>query len=217
MAYASAEIPLLQAFPPEVVDQVLVERHYANGEHIFVQGDPTTGLWFVLEGRVAVERVGADGRLATPGVWIRGEIVGIAGLWDQSGYPASARALDSPTVMGWIARDKALSLHQKFPAFGLEVSRLLAERLRYMQESISDRLGKPMVQQVAALLGALADRMGPTIELTHEDLAHIIGTHRETVSRAVQELSRRGAIRSGHGSIVVVDPEELESLSLWDR
>lgn len=127
------------------------------------------------------------------------------------------RALHSPTVMGWIARETALALHQKFPAFGLEVSRLLAERLRYIQESVSDRLGKPMVQQVAALLRALMARMGPTIALTHEDLAHIIGTHRETVSRAVQELVRRGAVQAGHGSIVVIDSGELEAISLWDR
>lgn len=207
----------MRALPAEVVEQTLVARRYTNGDTIFAQGEPTTGLWFGLEGRVAVERAGADGRLATPGVWVRGEIVGVAGVWDQSGYPASARALDRPTVMGWIARDTTLALHQKFPAFGLEVSRLLAERLRYIQESVSDRLGKPMVQQVAALLRALMARMGPTIALTHEDLAHIIGTHRETVSRAVQELVRRGVVKAGHGSIVVIDAGELEAISLWDR
>jgi CRP-like cAMP-binding protein len=217
MAQTGTSIPLLRALPADVVEQTLVERRYANGDTIFVQGEPTKGLWFVLEGRVAVERVGPDGRLATPGIWVRGEIVGIAGLWDQSGYPASARALDTPTIMGWIARETALALHQEFPAFGMEISRLLAERLRYIQESVSDRLGKPMVQQVAALLRALSDRMGPTIALTHEDLAHIIGTHRETVSRAVQELVRRGVVQAGHGSIVILHIEELEAISLWDR
>lgn len=217
MAEIYTDLPLLRVLPPSLVPDVLVERRYTAGASIFGQGEPTTGLWFVMEGRVAVERVGADGHMATPGVWVRGEIVGIAGLWDQSGYPASARALATPTVMGWIARDTALRLHQEIPAFGLEISRLLAERLRYVQESVSERLGKPMVHQVAALLLALAARMGSTIELTHDDLAHIIGTHRETVSRAIQELARQGAIQSGHGAVIVLDRDRLETLSLWDR
>jgi hypothetical protein len=73
--------------------------------------------------RVAVERVGADGTLTTTGLWVVGDMVGTAGLWDRSGYPASTRALETPMVMGWIARDVVLQLHQEIPQFGPEISR----------------------------------------------------------------------------------------------
>ncbi len=211
------EVPLLRLLPAEVIPAILIVRQYHAGQRIFEQGDPTTGLWFVTEGRVAVERVEADGNLTTTGVWVKGDIVGIAGIWDSSGYPASARALSNPTVMGWIARDKVMRLHQEVPAFGLEISRLLSERLRYVQETMSSRQGRPMVNQVAAVLLALSTRMGSSIDLTHEDIAHIIGTHRETVSRALRELIQEGAVRSHHGAIEIMDKDKLQAWSVVDR
>lgn len=206
------DIPLLEFIPPERRADIFIVRRYHSGERMFEQDDPTTGLWFVLEGRVAVERVGSDGTLTTTGVWVHGDIVGIAGLWDRSGYPASARALANPTVMGWIARDVVIHLHQEIPKFGLEISRLLSERLRFIQESVAGRQGRPIVNQVASVLFTLSGRMGGSIGLTHEDIAHIIGTHRETVSRALQELSHEGIVSARHGAIDIVDHDKLE---LW--
>jgi CRP-like cAMP-binding protein len=208
------KLPLIQWIPPDRRQDSLIVRRYHAGERMFEQGDPTTGLWIVLEGRVAVERVGADGTLTTTGVWVAGDIVGIVGLWDRSGYPASARALESPTVMGWMARDVVMRLHQEVPQFGLEISRLLSERLRFVQEAVSGRQGRPIINQVASVLLTLSSRMGPSIALTHEDLAHIIGTHRETVSRALQELGRNGVIRSHHGTIDIVAPDQLEEWTM---
>lgn len=208
------KMPLIQWIPPDRRQDSLILRRYQVGDRIFAQGDPTTGLWIVLEGRVAVERVGADGTLTTTGVWVSRDIVGIAGLWDRSGYPASARALENPTVMGWMARDVVLRLHQEIPQFGLEISRLLSERLRFVQESVSSRQGRPMINQVASVLLTLASRMGPSIALTHEDLAHIIGTHRETVSRALQELGRNGVLRPHHGTIEIVALDQLEEWAM---
>ena len=208
------KLPLIQWIPRDRRRDSLIMRQYQAGERIFEQGDPTTGLWIVMEGRVAVERVGADGTLTTTGVWVAGDIVGMAGIWDRSGYPASARALENPTVMAWIARDVALQLHQEVHQFGLEISRLLSERLRFVQESVSMRQGRPIINQVASVLLTLSSRMGPSIALTHEDLAHIIGTHRETVSRALQELARNGVIRSHHGTIDIVASDQLEDWTM---
>ena len=208
------KLPLIQWIPRDRRRDSLIMRQYQAGERIFEQGDPTTGLWIVMEGRVAVERVGADGTLTTTGVWVAGDIVGMAGIWDRSGYPASARALENPTVMAWIARDVVLQLHQEVPQFGLEISRLLSERLRFVQESVSMRQGRPIINQVASVLLTLSSRMGPSIALTHEDLAHIIGTHRETVSRALQELARNGVVRSHHGTIEIVSVDQLEEWSV---
>lgn len=67
--------------------------------------------------------------------------------------------------------------------------------------------------QVASVLLALSGRMGRSIGLTHEDLAHMIGTHRETVSRALQALSREGLVHSQHGTIEIVDTGKLEDWS----
>lgn len=214
MQWDGNEIPLLTMIPPARLSEVMVVRRYGVGTYIFEQNDPTTGLWFVLNGTVAVERIEMDGNLTTAGVWASGDIVGIAGLWDQSGYPASARALTNPTVMGWILRETVMRLHVEIPAFGLEINRLLSERLRLIHESISSRQGRPIIVQVASVLWTLSQRMGTTINLTHEDLSHIIGTHRETVSRAVHELTREGIVISRHGAIHIINADKLANWGL---
>jgi CRP-like cAMP-binding protein len=74
-----------------------------------------------------------------------------------------------------------------------------------------------MVNQVASVLYTLSGRMGSSIGLTHDDLAHIIGTHRETVSRALHELSQVAIVRTGHGAIEILDEAKLEQWSLFER
>jgi CRP-like cAMP-binding protein len=88
--------------------------------------------------------------------------------------------------------------------------------LRFVQEAISSRQGRPLINQLASVLVTLAGRMGPSIFLTHEDLTHSIKTHRETVSRALQEVARHGVIRSHHGTIEFVALDQLEKWTLAD-
>ncbi len=208
------EIALLKVLSPDTRRRVLVMRRFSAGEIIFHQGSETTGLWIVLQGRVAIEHVGAQGNWTTSGIWVAGDVIGIAGLWDRSGYPGSARALDTPTELGWMDRQEALALHQSVPAFAMTISQLLAERLRVVQESIASRQGRPILFQLAIVLSMLGRKTASHVRLTHEDLAHLIGTRRETISRVLQELQRMALIEVGYGDIVIKDPDRLEALAL---
>ncbi|CAB1128176.1 cAMP-binding proteins - catabolite gene activator and regulatory subunit of cAMP-dependent protein kinases [Candidatus Hydrogenisulfobacillus filiaventi] len=208
----AVQLELFRSLPPGVLEAAGVTRRYAAGEVAFTQGDPTTGLWVVLEGRLAMERVGPDGVVYTTGVQLPGEMVGMAGLWDQSGYPASARALETPTVLLWMSREQFFALHRRYPEFALAVSRSLAARLRLVLETIADTRGRPVPRQLAVFLSTLYRRSGPDIALTHEDLAHMIGVRRETVSRVLREFAQRGWIAVHYGRIRVLDPTPLEAV-----
>lgn len=203
-------IPLLAALPASVREQASVRRRFSADAVIFRQGEPTSGLWVILDGRTAVERLGPDGQIYTTGIWHPAEIIGIAGLWDGSPYPASSRALDTPTELLWIARERFLDLHRTVPPFGEAVSRALAERLRYVQESVADTRGRPLAFQVAVMLATLHHRFGSDIALTHEDVAHMLGTKRETVTRILADFHRRGWVEVSYGHIHVHDVSALE-------
>lgn len=205
------ELELFRAVPAAVLAAYSVTRRYGAGEVVFSQGDPTTGLWVVLEGRIAMERVGPDGVVYTTGVQLPGEMIGMAGLWDRSGYPASARALEGPTVLLWMSREGFFDLHRAYPDFGLAVSRSLAGRLRYVLETTADTRGRPVPRQLAVFLSTLYRRSGSDIALTHEDLAHMIGARRETVSRVLRDFAQRGWIEVKYGHIRVRDAAPLEA------
>lgn len=205
------ELALFSAIPPALLDENGVARTFTSGEFVFRQGEPTSGLWIIVEGRTAIERTGSDGLVYTTGIWQPGDIVGIAGIWDGSGYPATARALDHPTRLFWMERERFLRLHRSLPDFAEAVSRMLAARLRYIQELVSDTRGRPVAFQVAVILSTLSTRAGPDVALTHEDLAHMVGTKRETVSRVLADFHRRGWVESGYRHVRIVDADGLSA------
>jgi CRP/FNR family cyclic AMP-dependent transcriptional regulator len=212
-AVAPEDVPLFAGVPPDRLHAAIVIRDFTAGTLIFRQDDPTSGLWVILSGRVAVERLGPDGGVYTTGVWQPGELIGIAGLWDGSGYPASARALDNPTTLLWMDRGRFLTLHRQIPAFAEAVSRALASRLRYIQETVADTRGRPTAVQLALILATLCDRTGPDIALTHEDLAHMLGAKRETVTRCLTEFRHQGWVDSHYGHLTVRDSDALRRLA----
>ena len=71
--------------------------------------------------------------------------------------------------------------------------------------------------RVAAALTRLTEQQGPVLAVTHQELADIIGTHRETVTRALGEFQEKALIELSRGKIKVSDPARLRSLaSGWD-
>lgn len=211
------DIRLLSYLSEQQLEEYGQIRSYPAATMVFHQGDSTTGLWIILEGRVAVERVRPDGNVFNTGIWIPGDMVGIAGIWDGSGYPASARTLDTPTIIFWISRSSVLSLHKKVPEFGLTISKMLAERLRMVQETVADSRGRPVAQQIAVVLLTLSNRMGQSVNLTHEDIAHMIGIQRETVSRTLHDWTRQQILSTRYGEIRVVDKNALQNIAESSR
>ncbi len=206
-------LPLFSGVPAPLLAESGVMRTYRLGEWVFQQGEPTTGLWVILEGRTAIERTGPDSVIHTTGVWQPGDIVGIAGIWDGSGYPSAARTLDPHTRLFWVERERFLRLHRTVPAFAEAVSRMLAQRLRYIQELVSDTRGRPVAVQLAVILSTLMARQGPDVALTHEDLAHMVGTTRETVSRVLSDFHHRGWVDGAYRHVRIVDAEALAALA----
>jgi CRP/FNR family transcriptional regulator len=210
LTVAPEDIALFHALSAAQIQAASVIRHYHAGEFVFHQGEPTTGLWVILSGRIAVERAGPDGMLYTTGVWQPGELIGIAGLWEGSDYPASARTLDTPTTVLWMPREHFFHLHGAVPDFAEAVSRTLAQRLRYVQEMVADTRGRPAAVQLAVVLVTLARRLGPDVALTHEDLAHMTAVKRETVTRILSEFHHRRWVDVRYGHVSVRESDRLE-------
>ncbi|WP_053960331.1 Crp/Fnr family transcriptional regulator [Sulfobacillus thermosulfidooxidans] len=210
------QIPLLSSIPVPILEASSLTRKFTTGEVIFYQGEETTGLWIVLEGRISVERTSSDGYVFATGIWLPGDIIGIAGLWDKSPYPATAKAMETPTSILWISRDHVTNLQHQIPEFSIALCRTLATRLRLVQETIADTKGRPVAAQVAGILSLLTERMGPHIRITHEELARMLGVQRETITRTLHLLSSNHLISHGHGYITVLDATHLKNWTVLD-
>ena len=203
-------VPVLQALAPWCIEEVGIHRIFPAGRFIFRQGDPTTGLWAVLQGRVAVERIDAAGRLVIIGVW-QHELIptSIPGLWDGGSYVGSCRTLDDHTETLWIPRERVLDWLSAVPEFADRLCCYLADRFLLIQKFDGDTRGRPLPAQLAVLLNTLAGRLGSDIPLTHEDLAHMVGAQRETVTRTLAQFAHQGWIDIRYGHIWVLDGPRL--------
>jgi CRP/FNR family transcriptional regulator len=170
--------------------QHAVRRHFADGSIILLEGDAARTVYFVGRGAVRVFRTAPTGRETTTAVLGPDQLFGIAPIFGQSAYHASAQALGETEVWAW-------TTHQLWAVFDEDpdvvelVAEALSRRLAFSTALLRDVALLPVRGRVAntvAHFGAFFGRPCPS--LTREQMAGLIGARRETVSRAAaDELS----------------------------
>ena len=196
-------------------------RTYAAGEMLYSPHNPVEALFILKNGRVRIFRVSADGRALTTAIMMPGTIFGEMVLIGQRMYDNFAEALDEATVCV-MSRDDVYRLLLADPRIAARVTEVLGARLAAMERRLSDSVFKTVPQRIAATLATLAGEQprsgalwagslgrGPQIALTHEQIAALVGTSRETATKVLGEFAGRGVIRLGRGRITVLDPDAI--------
>ncbi|SHE74796.1 CRP/FNR family transcriptional regulator, anaerobic regulatory protein [Ruegeria intermedia] len=178
-----------------------------DGTCLFRPGDESRAFLFVLSGAVRVEQTNAAGRTVVLYRVEAGDSCVLTTTGLLSGRPYSGYGYaegDVAAVSIPAARFRALlSLEPKFQEI---VFRNFAERVGELTDVIDDLLIHRTDQRIARWLAA---RAGPTIHVTQQELAQELGTVREVVSRTLKSFENRGWIRSGRGTITVLQAASL--------
>src|SRR4051794_15320148 len=190
------------------------------GQHLYTPQERSERLYFLKKGRVRIYRI-AEGREVTLAMVEDGTVLGEMALTDQPLRDSYARAEQRSTVMV-IARQGLEDLILENPKVGLQISRLLSERLRVYEERLESLTLKQVPARLASLLLLLAESEGvmsdgkqiriPT-RYTHEILSTMIGTTRVGVTRAFGHLQDEGAVELRRRQIHLNDLETLERVA----
>jgi CRP/FNR family cyclic AMP-dependent transcriptional regulator len=196
-------------------------KTYATGETLYSPHSPVEVLFILKSGRVRIFRVAADGREVTTAILTSGTIFGEMVLIGQHMYDNVAEALDQATVCVMNRADVQRFLLSD-PRIAARITETLGSRLAEMERRLADTMSKTVPQRLAAALATLAakptrhERPWPRpfsratqVTLTHDQLAALVGTSRETATKILDEYAGRGLIRFGRGRIVVLDKAEL--------
>jgi CRP-like cAMP-binding protein len=196
-------------------------KTYAAGEMLYSPHNPVEALFILKNGRVRIFRVSADGRALTTAIMTPGTIFGEMVLIGQRMYDNFAEALDEATVCV-MSRDDVYRLLLADPRIAARITEVLGARLAEMERRLTDSVFKTVPQRIAATLATLAGEKprpgsrwagslgrGPQIALTHEQIAALVGTSRETATKVLGEFAGRGVIRLGRGRITVLDPNAI--------
>jgi CRP/FNR family transcriptional regulator, global nitrogen regulator len=193
-----------------------VERRFDPKDTIFTPGDPDDQLYFVLSGTVRLYKIYGDYKEATTALLKDGGIFGKLSLVEGRWQDVFAEAVTEARVAS-IQKAAIERAIKSQPEFALKLFSSLSERLRQSDEVIESLLHREVSTRLATLLINLSERFGTQngsgvvldVRLTHQDLANMIASTREAVSKVMSEFQRDGVIETRSRRISILDRDAL--------
>jgi CRP/FNR family transcriptional regulator, cyclic AMP receptor protein len=190
-------------------------REYARGEVIQYSKPPADVIQFVKMGRVKISTFSPDGKEQVLALLDPGDLFGELAP-AQLPAPVRAEAFDRAIVCS-IERTLFEEIVRNTPDVALKVIHALARRLRAAEQEIEDLALRDVPARLASLLLRLAEGYGEEHErgvrlsfrLTHQDLAHMIGSTRETVTMTMNRFRDDGLISVDRRTLIILDRERL--------
>lgn len=191
------------------------ERTYPKNSVILFEDDPGDALYVVSRGQVKVVLIGEDGREVILAVLREGDFFGEMSLIDDQPRSAHVIALEDSDLLV-LRRQEFLQCIAEVPRIALRLLQTLSRRLRRADDQIGGLVLLDVNGRVAQLLLQLAEEHGGARiprKITHHQIAQMIGSSRETVSRTIRDLGDRGLIEVTRQAILIRDAAGLRALA----
>ncbi len=215
-------IPVFADLPDEAllaIHQYTIERVYRRGTVIFFEGDKGEGFHYVKTGKVKIVKATGDGREHIIKILTPGDLFAEVLLFNSQPYPATAVAAEDACI-GIIKNSDLERLVLGNNKLALQLIKALSQRLLYAQQKIKNlALGDVLARTAETLLrlGSEHGRLSEdgaiviAIELSRQELANLVGTTRETVTRTLSALRKDKIVDIVGDKMVLLKPEKLRS------
>lgn len=214
--YCGFSPPVLRAF-----NQASHKSTLPAGTILFVEGQSPRGMFIVCAGRVNLSTTSREGKVLILKTVEAGDTLGLSAAVSGAGYEVTAET-STPCRLAFIDRKHLLELLQSHPEVGLQTALTLSRDFQSAYRDIHDLvLTRSSAGKLARLLLSQSSPPGPeTVEIrmlssmTHEEMAHRIGSSRETVTRLLSDLKRKQLIRLEGPTLVIRNRVALEALAI---
>jgi CRP/FNR family transcriptional regulator, cyclic AMP receptor protein len=200
----------------DLLSQLVVTKVYPPGNLIVLAQDEGDSLFVIVRGQVKVSILSEDGREVILSMLGSGDFFGEMSLLD--GKPRSATVISvEETEVVCLRRGDFVRLLDRVPEIAVKLLAGLSARLRKADKKIESLALMDVAGRVASALLQIADEIGQkdprgTVvknRPTHQSLANMAGTTRETVSRVLKRLESQGAIKIDGRELIIVEANEL--------
>jgi len=214
--------PLFAALRPAELDELLgfsAERRFTRDASVFHRGEPGGSLMVLVQGRLRIGAVSADGKEVTIGMVEPGGVVGELALLDGKPRSADVTAMEDSTVVVVERRDFLPFLNRN-PDLLLRLLALLCERMRQTNLALEDVALLNLPARLARVLVKLGHDYGAKepngtrirLKLSQKDLSALVATTRESVNKQLRQWRADGVLDEADGHIVIRRPEALRGL-----
>jgi len=202
------------------MDSIKFTGIYPKGSLLFVEGEQPRGVFILCSGRAKLTTSSSEGKLLIVKIAEPGEVLGASATILGKPYEVSAETLE-PSQLNFIKREDFLRFLTANAEVCMHTAQQLSEKYHSAQREIrSLGLSQTTGEKLAKLILDWCDQDGDEtpkgvrlkVLLTHEEIAQMIGTTRETVTRLLSDMKRRKLIDVKGSTVLVLDKGELEHM-----
>lgn len=204
----------------ERIQQIASERSYQRNQLVFSDGEEGRGFFLMLSGKVKVFKMSPEGKEQILHILGAGEPVGQVAVFAGTSFPANAQAITDSRLL-FFPRRAFVELIQARPMLALNMLAILSNRLREFTVQIENISLKEVPARLASYLLYLSDEKQGVerlqLNISKAQLASIIGTIPETLSRILSRMSAKDLIRVNGREIHLLDRDSLAALAEHGR
>ncbi|HPJ25639.1 MAG TPA: Crp/Fnr family transcriptional regulator [Synergistaceae bacterium] len=213
-------IPGFSGLPPEDLREIAalaLSRKYEKGAMIFLEGERGEGFYVVQRGTLKVFKVSPEGKEIILHLCGPGDHLGHAAVFEGSTFPASAEALGK-CLLYFFPREAIMELIAREPNIALHMLGVLSFKLRELTLQVENLALKEVPGRLASYLlhlreGGDAGENVLDLEISRTQLARVLGTTPETLSRILGDMTSRGLLEISRRHLVLRDLSALEYLA----
>ncbi|MBI0576082.1 Crp/Fnr family transcriptional regulator [Neobacillus cucumis] len=197
--------------------EIAQARFYKHKMYVFMQDDPMDRVFFIHSGKVKIYKTDFSGKEQIVSVLEPGEMFPHAGFFRKGTFPAHAEIMEDSNLIV-IPIDKFEEILISYPELCIKLFKVLGEKIVDLQNRLEEQILHNTYEQIVLLLIRLCksngekidDQFKLTTQFTNRELANMIGTSRETVSRTINQLKKKEFIFLDDDGYYFIDRESLK-------
>ncbi|MEH7500877.1 Crp/Fnr family transcriptional regulator [Neobacillus drentensis] len=207
----------LSAEELEPIVKIAQTRFYKHKMYVFMQDDPLDRVFFIHSGKIKICKSDQSGKEQLLSVLEPGEMFPHAGFFRRGNFPAHAEIMEDATLI-IIPIDKFEEILISYPDLCIKLFKVLGEKIVDLQGKLEAQVLHNTFEQIILLLIRLCKSNGElvggryrlTTQFTNRELANMIGTSRETVSRTINHVKKKDYIGLDEDGYYLIDQEALQ-------
>ncbi|MCB9480469.1 MAG: Crp/Fnr family transcriptional regulator [Desulfobacteraceae bacterium] len=191
-------------------------KTYDNNQMIFFENDPACGFFLIKKGKVKIFKMSEDGKEQILHIFGKGEPFGEAAVFSNTDFPANAQAVVKSEII-YIPKTDLHEIFRKDPSTVMNILAVLSLRLKEFTKLIENLTLKELPERLALYILNQEKTQGKknriVLEFSKGQLAKILGTTQETLSRTLGRLSKAGIILVDKREIIILNKNLLHNIS----
>jgi len=221
------------------IQNIAQNRLYVRGKTIFIEGDESNGFYVVVDGRVKIYKVSIDGKEQILHIYGHGDPFGEVPVFSGGKFPANAQAILKSNLL-FFPKDAFAKLISENPSLSMNMLAVLSMRLRQFSIQVENLSLKEVPGRLAAYIVYLTEKellpekiqlkkgklakygldneqqeykTSVTLQISKGQLASLLGTIPETLSRILAKMSNHNLIEVNGKNIKILDHNGLKELA----